>query len=285
MDDKLMLNLKIFVQYENDLKSKFKEKTDIFYYKATWEDKIDSANELWQKDEEVHRILDELIKLSEEINNSFLEYKLIDVLKLFYFFISLHEQVYYDDHPLTELIKKQRGYSFWNTSGYLINRYEEIREGKNPKPNNSRVEMCLTYLLILLSRVYFGFKPKNNPIPLDLPLRTIIKNNISISDLSHEKSQLLSVLERGLKDNLKQESDIEELFNTSLQTFIDFLSVSAYLKGYYKEDWQILRPSFFEINKGGWTTKVMMCRIYQPVLILSEFPFGDIEPKGIQLIE
>ncbi|KHO50609.1 MAG: hypothetical protein QT04_C0050G0018 [archaeon GW2011_AR11] len=279
--------LKSFIILENKLRSLYGIKIE--HEIADWSMRSQKASNLWRKDKEVISTLRELEKLSQEINKHFLDYKLEDVLRIFYFFIGYHEDVMFKidgSHKIDDLITKQAGYSFNNTMNYVCNRFEEAMYGKDVWENNSRIEMCLAYLLIFIGRIlynpYLKYKGKT-PDLLDMPIRNLINTNISLIRISSEKQGFLRVLEGCLKEikNYKIKKERWELLVAiSLQNLVNLLSISDYLKnGIYCSDYEILRPSFFQRDKAGWTTKTYMCRIYEGPVTSPEFPLDSTNPK------
>src|SRR3989338_6874586 len=152
--EELQGRLKSFILLENCIRRKFKEKLDSIE-KADYNIMMELASARWRSDDSVALGLGKLKKVADGINQNFTEFRLIDMLKLFYFFIGFHEEVEYKmdkSHPLMNLIKKPNGYSFDSTASYVINRFEEATTGKDVWENNLRIEMCLAYLLIFNSR-------------------------------------------------------------------------------------------------------------------------------------
>src|SRR3989344_1599221 len=148
--EKLQSRLQNFVLAENKVKWLFKEKLDRVRYIEKWTARTDAASALWRSDSSVIVGLDDIKAVSNEINQNFLSYRLSEILKLFYFILGIHEEMYHhieNNHPLINLIKRPIGYSFNNTSSYVLNRFEELLNGKDVWVNNKRIELCTSYLL------------------------------------------------------------------------------------------------------------------------------------------
>ncbi len=294
-DDRKQYLLKQFVSLENHIRQIFKQKLDSVPNEVTPELKRERAGALWRSDQDVLALLTELKSVADEINDKFLEYTLIDFLKLFYFFTGFHEELFYQiekSHPITDLIRKSAGYCFNNTSGFIINRVKTKPEAT--EMDNRRAEMCITYLMIFAGRILFSpYRGKlieyTEHLDLNLKLREIAANNTNIpyEQISKEKTGFMTVLE-GSRSRLLSfeipEEELKSLFIFSIKNIGNLISASNKLKeSVYHTSWKIIRPSFFEPCREGITTKTYMCRIYEGPTASEEFPFSSIIPSRYEL--
>ncbi|MCF7859695.1 MAG: hypothetical protein K9N07_10315 [Candidatus Cloacimonetes bacterium] len=290
--DELKSRLQNFVLLENRLRLLFKNKLDIID-ETEYLSRMEKASALWRADEEVIYILRKLSVIGNEINLHFLEYTLDDILRLFFFFVGAHEEYFFKkdgSHSLFDLINKPSGYSFNNTMSFVCNRFEEAVSGKDVYANNDRIEMSLAYLLIFISRIlfspYLSDETKDLSLHghiLNVPIRNLVNNNISLMEVSRQKQGLNEVLE-GIKGDIitfsLSKEKWRELVSIALQNLINLISISDYLKNeIYDSNWRLLRPTIFERSKQGWTTKIFMCVRYEGQISSPEFPFQSLKPK------
>lgn len=290
-------SLKKFVALETEIRILYKVAYDDHLHIKEWYDRTEEASRKWRENRNVKRLLSELMIVSEDINDNFETLKISDFFKLVYFLIGYHEELYNkidDSHTLISLISKNKGYSFNSTSGYLINRYEESQKSNKVGNNNQRIEMCVFYIAVFISRLlyspYLKAQQTNSQtqIPLDLPISKLKIYNMSNKQISTEKTWFMLVLERVLKDNNHRnipQDNYDQILNLAYQNFVNMLSIGSYLKSeVYKEKWKIMRPSFFEICEAGWTTKTLMCRYFEGPVTSLDFPFETLEPKETHLL-
>jgi hypothetical protein len=290
--DEMRGRLEKFVLLENKVRFLFKQKLDSVDIEE-YNRKMETAGALWREDDKVISTLEELKKVADDINLHFLEYKLDDVLKLWFFFIGLHEEYFSHldgSHSLFDLIQKPSGYSFNSTMSFVCNRFEEAIQGKDVYSNNDRIEMALAYLLTFIGRLLYSPYIKEEvkdqdsyKNTFDKPIKNLINNQISLFKIPPAKINLTKVL-GAFREDIKSHSLTKEkwrkLVSIALQNFINLISIADYLKNeIYKADWLVLRPSFFERSKQGWTTQTMMCRLYEGQISSPDFPFESIKPK------
>lgn len=289
--EKLQSRLKSFVFVENCLKRKFKEKLDKVNIKE-YTMRMETASALWRDDSEVDVLIEQLKKIAEFINLNFTEYKLIDILLHHYAFLGFHEELMYEkfeDHILTDLIEKQHGgYCYSNVSSYVINRFSEYLNEEQIRENNMRGEMAIFYLGLFTSRILFSPHNKYSfefaANILNKPIKNLIYTNISLPESSLVRTKLLEFIRENKKDLLSNNLTREKygyLVDLSIRNLLSMLSIVDFLKAeIYEADWQVLRPSFFQKSKTGWTWEVAMCRTYEgPEFLDTSFPYESNLPK------
>jgi len=292
LKENLQSRLESFILLENKIRLLFKQKLEMVN-ETEYIARMEKASALWREDNEVISILQELKKVADDINLHFLEYNLDDILRLWFFFVGLHEEYFFHldgSHSLFDLIQKPAGYSFNSTMSFVCNRFLEAMQGKEVYANNDRIEMALAYLLIFLSRMlyspYINKEVKNLELfnkPLKNPIKKLINNKLSLTKITHVKINLNRVLNdfKGhIISSSLTKSQWQELVSCALQNLINLLSIGDYLKNeIYDADWKLLRPALFERSKEGWTTKIFMCVRYEGQISNPEFPFQSIKPK------
>ena len=269
--------IKDYISTENELRKIY------YFYKKRYYSLGDNikilkaSSRLWRNDKRVDYNLRRLIKISEQINNNFLDYKLCDILQLFYFLIGLHEEMFYhkeQSHEPQNLIWKGRGYSFYTTASYVVNRYKEFLKGNKVQPNRERIEMSLCYLLIFLSRMFFSpyLKHKINAKKgiLDDRISKIVKldHKINIEDFNKTKFEFCSRVREVFKDKKPMQgvSKDEWLYLTTngLKMLKYILNISYLLKKeMYEEPFMVLRKSMFVKDEGHHTVRTFMCRLFE----------------------
>ncbi len=293
LKESLRSRLEDFIFLENKVRKLFKDKLDNVKGIKGYTKRMETAARAWREDKKVISILEELKKVADDINLNFMEYKLSEILKLWLFFIGLHEEWFFKhdgSHLLSDLIQKPAGYSFNSVMSYVSNRWEEATTGKKVWENNMRIEMAMSYICIFLSRIlyspYIDEKVKDIRLfqsTLEVPIKNLINNQMSLSEISSKKMDLNRSLEDFREDILSYSLTKEKwrkLVSISLKNFINLISIADYLKNeIYDTDYQLLRPSFFERSKEGWTTRAMMCRFFNGQYSNPKFPFGSIKPR------